>query len=120
MTAEAINAGSFAGQPNGPKPKSLSWGRIGLYAFLVIAALFFLVPLYVMIVTSLKSMPEVREAHIFNLPREPTIQPWIDAMSTPAPGATARASRRASGTRGRSRCRRWWCRSSSPRSTAMR
>ena len=80
MTAEAISAGSFAGQPSGPKPKRVSAGRVGLYAFLIIAALFFLVPLYVMIVTSLKSMPEVREAHIFNLPREPTIQPWIDAM----------------------------------------
>ncbi|MGN6682794.1 MAG: carbohydrate ABC transporter permease [Devosia sp.] len=79
MTTEALDTASFSG-PHGPKPGKLSWGRIGIYAFLVIAALFFLVPLYVMIVTSLKSMPEVREAHIFNLPREPTIQPWIDAM----------------------------------------
>jgi len=79
MTTEALGATGLAG-PQGPKPRQLSWGRIGIYTFLVIAALFFLVPLYVMIVTSLKSMPEVREAHIFNLPREPTIQPWIDAM----------------------------------------
>ena len=45
MTAEAISAGSFAGQPSGPKPKRVSAGRVGLYAFLIIAALFFLVPL---------------------------------------------------------------------------
>jgi glucose/mannose transport system permease protein len=82
MTTDALpaSAGSFgAAEPNGPKPKRLSAGRIGIYAFLIIAALFFLVPLYVMVVTSLKAMPEVREGHIFNLPHSPTVQPWIDA-----------------------------------------
>ena len=41
--------------------------RIGVYAFLGIAALFFAVPLYVMVATSLKSMEEIREigrAHV--------------------------------------------------------
>lgn len=83
MTADALSSASLANsgfaEPHGAKPRRLSAGRIGLYAFLIIAALFFLVPLYVMVVTSLKSMPEVREAHIFNLPHDPTIQPWIDA-----------------------------------------
>ena len=34
--------------------------RLGLYAFLIICALFFLAPLYVMLVTSFKGMPEIR------------------------------------------------------------
>jgi len=65
--------------PVGPKPRRISAGRIGLYVFLVVAALFFLIPVYIMIVTSLKGMPEIRLGHLFNLPGEPTFQPWADA-----------------------------------------
>jgi len=65
--------------PFGPKPRRLSAGRIGIYAFLVVAALFFLIPVYIMIVTSLKGMPEIRLGHLFNLPAEPTFQSWADA-----------------------------------------
>jgi glucose/mannose transport system permease protein len=72
--------------PRGPKPKRISAGRIGLYLFLIIAAAFFCVPLYVMLVTSFKAMPEVREAHIFNFPREWTIDPWIKAWSSACTG----------------------------------
>ena len=54
-------------------------GRLGVYGFLVIAALFFLLPLYVMVVTSLKTMPEIRLGHLFSLPQTWTVQPWIDA-----------------------------------------
>ena len=68
-----------AAQPFGPKPRRISPGRIGLYVFLVVAALFFLIPVYIMIVTSLKGMPEIRLGHLFNLPGEPTFQPWVDA-----------------------------------------
>jgi len=68
-------------EPAGPKPARLSPGRIGLYAFLVISALFFLVPLYVMIVTSLKGMPEIRLGYLFGLPQKLTFQPWIDAWA---------------------------------------
>jgi glucose/mannose transport system permease protein len=74
-----IAAGDRA-EPHGPKPKRLSPGRVGLYAFLVVAALFFLIPLYIMIVTSLKTMPEIRLGNLFNLPADPTVQPWIDAL----------------------------------------
>jgi glucose/mannose transport system permease protein len=65
--------------PFGPKPRRISAGRIGIYAFLIVAALFFLIPVYIMIVTSLKGMPEIRLGHLFNLPGEPTFQPWADA-----------------------------------------
>ena len=52
----------------------------------LIAAFAFLLPLYVMLVTSFKSMPEVHEAHIFNFPREWTIDPWINLFAHPAYG----------------------------------
>ena len=45
-------------------PARLTAGRVGLYAFLVICALFFLMPLYVMLVTSLKGMPEIRQGYV--------------------------------------------------------
>jgi len=47
---------SSALQPSGAPPSRMTPGRIGIYAFLVVTALFFLTPLYVMIVTSLKTM----------------------------------------------------------------
>ena len=65
---------------SGPKPRRLSAGRIGIYAFLIVAALFFLIPLYVMIVTSLKGdAGDPARQHLFDLPREPTFEPWVEA-----------------------------------------
>ncbi len=61
--------------------------RIGLYVFLLGAALFFLLPLYVMIVTSLKSMDEIRQGGIFALPHAPTLAPWRLAWSGVCTGA---------------------------------
>ena len=45
----AVAALPAVGEAWGTKPKTLTYGRIGLYAFLAISALFFLLPLYVMI-----------------------------------------------------------------------
>jgi glucose/mannose transport system permease protein len=42
--------------------------RIGVYAFLVTAALLFLLPLYVMLATSIKPMEEIRLGNLFALP----------------------------------------------------
>jgi glucose/mannose transport system permease protein len=84
-TSVASRIGSETGragtsvEPSGPKPRRISPGRIGLYAFLILSALFFLIPLYIMIVTSLKGMPEIRLGHLFNFPGEVTFQPWADA-----------------------------------------
>jgi len=62
--------------------------RIGIYVFLCGAALFFLLPLYVMIVTSLKGMDEIRAGSILALPSEWTIEPWRQAWSTVCTGAS--------------------------------
>lgn len=64
----------------------LSAGRIGLYVFLVISAAFFLLPLYVMVVTSLKTMGEIRLGGIFALPLAPTFEPWVQAWSSACTG----------------------------------
>lgn len=73
-------------QPRGRKPARLTTGRIGLYIFLAISAAFFLLPLYVMIVTSFKTMGEIRLGSIFAFPLEPTIEPWVSAWSTACTG----------------------------------
>ncbi|WP_168879046.1 carbohydrate ABC transporter permease [Rhizobium sp. P28RR-XV] len=67
--------------PRGPKPSRLSGGQIGLYAFLILSALFFLLPLYTMLVTSLKSMEEIRQGHIFALPATIDFDAWKTAWS---------------------------------------
>ena len=87
--AQRVMAGTktdAATGPKGPRPKRISPARIGIYCFLIIVAAFFCVPLYVMLVTSFKAMPEVREAHLFNLPREWTIDPWIKAWNAACTG----------------------------------
>ncbi len=56
-------------------------GRIGLYAFLFISAAFFTLPLYTMIVTSLKSMEEIRNGGLFDLPIHVTFDAWRTAWS---------------------------------------
>lgn len=60
--------------------------RVGLYAFLGVAVLFFLVPLYVMTVTSLKGMAEVRAGSPFAWPAAPTLDAWRTAWSEACAG----------------------------------
>lgn len=62
--------------------------RIGVYAFLVIMAAFFLMPLYVMVATSLKTMDEVRGSSIFAFPLRPTLEAWITAWNAACTGLT--------------------------------
>lgn len=67
--------------------------RIGIYAFLISAALFFLLPLYVMLTTSLKPMDEIRLGSIFALPSNPTFEPWRQAWSEVCTGASCEGVR---------------------------
>ena len=66
--------------------KHLTPARLGVYAFLLSAAMFFLLPLYVMLVTSLKPMEEIRLGHLFALPIKATVEPWVQAWSTACTG----------------------------------
>ena len=55
--------------------------RVAVFAFLLMAAVFFLVPLYVIVVTSLKSMDQIREGRIFSLPSQWSFDAWSFAWS---------------------------------------
>jgi glucose/mannose transport system permease protein len=72
--------------PAGPRPKQQTAARWGIYAFLLITALFFLIPLYVMLVTSLKSMEEIRLGNIIALPSVLSFDAWIKAWSSACTG----------------------------------
>lgn len=73
--------------PRGPKPrKRLSPANIMLYSTLFVAAVYYLLPLYVMVVTSLKGMPEIRLGNVFALPVEITFEPWVKAWSEACTG----------------------------------
>ena len=69
------------------RKRKLRGSTIAIYAFLVICALFFAVPLYVIIVTSFKTMLQITEGDIFSLPREWTFEPWYKAWNTLCTGA---------------------------------
>jgi glucose/mannose transport system permease protein len=63
-----------------------SLARLGVYGFLISAAAFFLVPLYVMLTTSFKSMDEIRAGSIFALPLAPSLDAWRAAWSEACTG----------------------------------
>ena len=63
------------------RPRKLKASRIALYAFLIVAALFFLLPLYVLLITSVKPMEEIRLANILAPPTAWTFEPWLKAWS---------------------------------------
>jgi glucose/mannose transport system permease protein len=73
--------------PSGRKPRRiLSRRNIILYGLLGLAALYYLLPLYVMIVTSMKGMPEIRMGNIFSPPVEITFEPWAKAWASACTG----------------------------------
>jgi len=56
--------------------------RAAIYAVLIVFAVYYLLPLFVMVVNSLKPLAEIREGDMLALPREATIAPWLSAWSS--------------------------------------
>ena len=84
MTDAAIQTGA---NPRGPKPqRRFSRRNIFLYGTLLVVGVYYLLPLYVMIVTSVKGMPEIRLGNIFALPLEITFEPWVKAWAEACTG----------------------------------
>ena len=68
------------------RPRRLTASRIGVYAFLFTAALFFLLPLWIMVMTSLKTMDEIRLGNILAWPSAVTFEPWVKAWAEACTG----------------------------------
>ena len=60
--------------------------RIFLYLILTIFVIYYLLPLFVMITTSLKSLEEIRTGSLIALPRNITFEAWGTAWSTACTG----------------------------------
>jgi len=76
-----------AGAPDARKAARLPRpARIGLYVFLATAAIAFLLPLYVMVVTSIKPMEEIRLGNLFAWPVKLTLEPWAQAWTSACTG----------------------------------
>ncbi len=75
--------------PRGPRPKPFfTPKKIIIYSTLVFFSLYFLFPLYVMIVTSMKTMPEIRFGNIFALPSAFNFDAWGRAWTSACTGLT--------------------------------
>jgi len=64
----------------------LTWHRALLWAVLLLFAAWFLMPLYVMVATSLKDMEQVRTGHLLSLPTSPSFDAWAKAWGTACTG----------------------------------
>jgi glucose/mannose transport system permease protein len=69
-------------------PQQLS--RFAVYAVLLLAAAFFLAPLYVMLATSFKEAEEIRQGNLLSLPRGLNFDAWSQAWSEACTGTDCR------------------------------
>jgi glucose/mannose transport system permease protein len=82
MTAATYAVTTARRRPNPVITRVVIYGLLGLFA------LVYLVPLYVMIVTSFKTMDEIQGGNVMALPRSPTIDPWLKAWGGACVGLT--------------------------------
>jgi len=84
MTDFAVTTGRNHGSHQGQiKRRVLRWL---LYTLLCLFALYYLLPLFVMITTSLKSLEEIHTGSLVSLPQEITFEAWKTAWSSACTG----------------------------------
>jgi glucose/mannose transport system permease protein len=75
MSAADLILGVPSREPTRHSPAT----RFIIYGLLILFALVYLVPLFAMVMTSLKPLDEVTGGDMFALPQHPTFEPWIKA-----------------------------------------
>ena len=63
--------------------------RVAIYIALILFAVYYLLPFYVMVVNSLKPLDEIRGGNMLALPQQLTFEPWSSAWSTAQIGVQA-------------------------------
>ena len=88
-TSEVITADT--GTPTASKESRLGTRlpRIVLYLILGIFCVYYLLPLYVMVINSLKPLAEITAGGMMSLPQQWTTAPWASAWSTAQVGVEA-------------------------------
>jgi len=66
----------------------MSLNRILIYGLLAFAAMFYLLPLLVMVITSLKDLEEIRNGTMLSLPQSLNFDAWTKAWSSACTGAS--------------------------------
>ncbi len=56
--------------------------RVVLYTTLIVFAVFYLLPLFVMLTTSFKPLDEIRGGNMLSLPTQWTVEPWLKAWGS--------------------------------------
>jgi glucose/mannose transport system permease protein len=69
-------------------PGSARTARYVIYALLGVFAVVYLLPLFVMLVTSFKTLDEIRSGNMMALPMNPTTEAWAKAWGTACVGVT--------------------------------
>ena len=85
-SASMAHDAALAG-PQGKRPRNpFAWSRILIYTVLIVAALFYLFPLYIMVITSLKDLDGIRTGNLFVPTTHPTLDAWFKAWDTACTG----------------------------------
>ena len=82
----ALTNNNLVGAPMRRRRKRIQPHRVAMFIFLLMAAAFFCVPLYVILVTAFKTMDEIRLGDIFALPTTATFEAWRYAWSQACSG----------------------------------
>jgi glucose/mannose transport system permease protein len=79
-----VSSGTAARRSNGARMVN----RVFIYGLLAFFAIVYLMPLFVMLVTSFKTMDEIQNGNMLSLPSSPTFQPWVKAWGETCVGLT--------------------------------
>jgi glucose/mannose transport system permease protein len=79
-----VSSGTAARRSNGAR----MFNRIVIYGLLAFFAIVYLMPLFVMLVTSFKTMDEIQNGNMLALPSAPTFEPWVKAWGETCVGLT--------------------------------
>ena len=82
-SAIASSADSLQGRSNGRLIR-----RLVIYGLLIMFAILFLLPLFVMLTTSFKTMDEIQNGNMLSLPTSPTFAAWYKAWGETCVGLT--------------------------------
>jgi glucose/mannose transport system permease protein len=88
MSAAATESVDLAARTVGRPAGSSNISRYVIYGVLALFALYYLAPLYVMLVTSFKTMDEIQDGNMLSLPRAFTYEPWVKAWGEVCSGLT--------------------------------
>jgi glucose/mannose transport system permease protein len=81
-------ADSLLAAPSREPARHSNVTRLVIYGLLIVFAIIYLLPLVVMVITSLKPLDEVTGGNMFYLPQHLTFEPWTKAWGTACVGLT--------------------------------